>query len=92
MVDRMIDKFVDQLSIKLQKYNCNVQLEKSAKNFLVAQGFDKRFGGRAIKRALRKQIEVPLAEVLINHYEDRHVTYVGNKNEKFRRCYIHIEL
>lgn len=79
-IHQMIDKFLDQLSSKLHKYNCSVQLENSAKDYIIAKGYDKKFGGRAIRRSLRKQIEVPLAELLINSsYEDRPVVYIGEK-------------
>jgi ATP-dependent Clp protease ATP-binding subunit ClpA len=78
---QMIDKYVEQLSVKLQKYNCSVQLDKSGKDYIFEKGYDKRFGGRAVRRALRKLVEVPLAELLINRSHDRPIIYRGEKRK-----------
>jgi len=81
IMDPMIEKFIDQLSVKLKKYNCSVQLEQSAKEYIKMKSFDERFGGRAIRRLLRTHIEVPLAEILIDKPDgNRFVTYKGTKD------------
>lgn len=81
--DKLIELLLEQLNIRLKKHNCQVRLEKSAREFLVHQGFDKHFGGRALKRAIRHYLEVPVSEMLIEQqYSSEPVTYIGETDQK----------
>ena len=42
-----------------------VELDKSAKEFIVDIGYDEKFGARPLKRAIQKYVEDPLAEEII---------------------------
>ncbi|MBP1994040.1 AAA family ATPase [Paenibacillus eucommiae] len=75
-MNRMIDKLMQQMLVRLGKHHCQLLLQESAVSFLMEEGYDKRYGGRAMKRALRKYVEVPLADRLIRRPDKEHaVTY-----------------
>lgn len=61
----IIDTMVMQLNNRLSKQDCRLELDESAREFLVGEGYDKRYGARALKRAVRQYVEVPLAELMI---------------------------
>ena len=42
-----------------------ISLTEKAKEFIVDQGYDEKFGARPLKRAIQKYIEDPLAEEII---------------------------
>jgi ATP-dependent Clp protease ATP-binding subunit ClpC len=42
-----------------------IQLDDSAKHFLVEKGFDQKYGARPLRRAIQKFIEDPLAEEIL---------------------------
>jgi ATP-dependent Clp protease ATP-binding subunit ClpC len=44
-----------------------IELSSEAKDFIVEQGYDEKFGARPLKRAIQKFIEDPLAEAIINN-------------------------
>jgi ATP-dependent Clp protease ATP-binding subunit ClpC len=60
------------ISIELQdllkniaEHKMEIVLDDSAKNFLVEQGFDQKFGARPLRRAIQKYVEDPLAEEIL---------------------------
>lgn len=60
----IIDKLIGDLNERLVKHQCSLELDDEAKDFLIRAGFHKHYGARSIKRAIRKHVEVPLAEFL----------------------------
>lgn len=62
---QIIDLLTEQLNRKLERYNCHLEVDRSAKQFLVEKGFDKRYGARSMKRAVRQYLQVPLAELMM---------------------------
>lgn len=49
----------------LKETGMEVELDKSAQDFLATKGYDKKFGARPLKRALQKYLEDPMAEELL---------------------------
>lgn len=64
-LEKVTGVLVDQLNSRLRKHRCKLEIEKSAREFLAEKGYNKKFGARALKRAFRSHIEVPLAEILM---------------------------
>ena len=46
-----------------------LELTEAALQFLVERGFDKKYGARSLKRAIREYVEDPLCDVLLDHPE-----------------------
>ncbi|EXX86383.1 ATPase AAA, partial [Paenibacillus darwinianus] len=65
VLEQVAGVLVDQLNARLRKHKCMLQLEEAARDFVTVKGYDKKFGARALKRAFRSHIEVPLAELLM---------------------------
>ena len=58
----------------------NIELHKSAVEFLADKGFDPKFGARPLKRAIQKYVEDPLAEeLLIGHFKEGDKIIVKHK-------------
>ena len=43
-----------------------IELERSAKEFLVEKGFDPQYGARPLQRAIQKYVEDPMAGQILN--------------------------
>lgn len=56
---------VDRLNAMLVKKHIVIELDDAAVRFLAEQGFDAQFGARAMKRAVRDHLLVPLSELLV---------------------------
>ncbi|WP_127487067.1 AAA family ATPase [Paenibacillus ehimensis] len=79
----ILDSLLDSLNRRVLKHRCMVQLDPSAKELVASFGFDKQYGARSLKRAVRTCIEIPLARLLGNRrQDDPFVTYYvrGKRN------------
>ncbi|MBS62238.1 MAG: AAA family ATPase [Salinisphaera sp.] len=64
MLDALIDIEVDKLNTRLARIGRRAELDPAARAVLRKAGFDRRYGARAMGRAVRRHIEYPLAEAL----------------------------
>ncbi|MCY4001382.1 MAG: ATP-dependent Clp protease ATP-binding subunit [Bacteroidetes bacterium] len=62
----IIDLLSEELLTRVSGLGIEVDLQDSAKNFLVEHGFDAKLGARPLKRALQKYLEDPLAEAILD--------------------------
>jgi len=62
----IIDLLSEELLLRVSALGIAVDVQDSAKNFLVDQGYDAKFGARPLKRALQKFLEDPLAENILD--------------------------
>lgn len=56
---------IEKLNQRIQKHRVYIVVNNEDKNFLARVGFDRKYGARTLKRAIRRYLEVPLAEFLI---------------------------
>jgi ATP-dependent Clp protease ATP-binding subunit ClpC len=66
-MEKIVDIQMRNITERLKENKLVLQLEKSAKDLLVEQGFDPEFGARPIKRALRRLLEDPLSEEILKN-------------------------
>lgn len=59
---------VKRLNRRLQKHGCAVEVTPPVLARVIAKGFDRQFGARALRRSMRQHLEVPLAGYLIDHH------------------------
>ncbi|WP_051775279.1 AAA family ATPase [Paenibacillus tyrfis] len=72
----ILDSLLDSLNRRVLKHRCMVLLDPSAKELVASLGFDKKYGARSLKRAVRTCVEIPLAQLLGNRRQDEpFVTY-----------------
>jgi len=64
-IHQIIDLLSKELLSRVRGLGIIVDVQDSAKNFLVEQGYDAKFGARPLKRALQQYLEDPLAEIIL---------------------------
>ena len=70
-LNRILDVLVDDLNRRLYSHNVSLSVDSAAREFLLDVGFDRRFGARFLKRALRRHVENPLARLLLSDHGSR---------------------
>ncbi|MES1949272.1 ATPase [Salinisphaera sp. S4-8] len=63
-LDTLIDIELRKLNSRLARIGQQAELDASARALLRKRGFDRRYGAREMRRAFRRHVELPLAEVL----------------------------
>jgi ATP-dependent Clp protease ATP-binding subunit ClpA len=76
----IIDLLTEQINRNLRRYSCELELDVSAKEFLLEKGVDRKYGARALKRAVRKYVQVPLAELLMEQTALEGVSYIAQRS------------
>lgn len=64
-VERVVDKFVDELREQLTDKNVTIELTDTARQWLAQQGFDPLYGARPMARVIQQKIREPLAEEIL---------------------------
>jgi ATP-dependent Clp protease ATP-binding subunit ClpB len=62
---KIIEIQLGRLRARLADRKIEVKLSDEAKKFLVSQGYDPSYGARPLKRTIQKEIETPLARLLL---------------------------
>ena len=80
-IHSIIDIELTNLYDRILSLGYGISLTEKAKEFIVDQGYDEKFGARPLKRAIQKYIEDPLAEEIIksNFKEGEKVSMDLNK-------------
>ena len=65
VVERVVDKFIGELSAQLVSKQITVKLTEAARAWLAHHGFDRLNGARPMARLIQKKIKAPLAEELL---------------------------
>jgi ATP-dependent Clp protease ATP-binding subunit ClpA len=64
-VERVVDKFVDELRGQLVERNVSLDLTEAARQWLAQEGFDRLYGARPMARLIQQKIKEPLSEELL---------------------------
>ncbi|MCX8140507.1 MAG: ATP-dependent chaperone ClpB [Gemmataceae bacterium] len=62
---RIVDIQVARLQARLQDRKITLQLTDAARKYLVEVGYEPAFGARPLKRAIQREIETPLARLIL---------------------------
>lgn len=65
VMEKIVDKFVRQLSEQLSSKNVTVTLSPSARSWLAKHGYDEVFGARPLARLIQTKLRQPLAEEML---------------------------
>lgn len=68
-VKQIIDQKLETLNKKLAVHHREIQLSEAAKEFIITEGYDTKYGARSLKRAFRSFVEIPIAEVILENYD-----------------------
>ncbi len=64
-VGSVFDILISELQKRLYARDINLEIKPKAKDYLVAKGYDLKYGARPMRRILQQEIEDPLASMLI---------------------------
>src|SRR5690606_29942825 len=64
---QIIDILAPELLGRAESVGIEVELSKTAKDFLVEKGYDAKFGARPLRRAIQKYVEDPMAEAILGN-------------------------
>ena len=68
-ISAILDLQLKKVAAKLTDRQLELELTPQAKEFLIEQGFDEKYGARPLLRTLQRQLEDPLAEnILVKQY------------------------
>jgi ATP-dependent Clp protease ATP-binding subunit ClpC len=65
-IHSIIDLELKSLVQRIEGLGYGIEVTEKAKDFLVDQGYDEKYGARPLKRAIQKHLEDPFAEEIIN--------------------------
>jgi ATP-dependent Clp protease ATP-binding subunit ClpC len=63
---QIIDIMSADLFERADELGINIELDQTAKEFLVEKGFDPKYGARPLQRAIQKYVEDPMAGQILN--------------------------
>ena len=64
-IERVVDKFIDELRGQLREKKVEVEMTEEARAQLATLGFDPLFGARPMARVIQAKIKEPLASELL---------------------------
>lgn len=87
-VQKIVDKFINQLEDNLKEKNISIVLDSNVKNFLVKNGYSEIFGARPLSRLIQLKIKEPIADYLLSNSKFKskiliRVNMIGNDKLKF---------
>ena len=62
---KIIDIELNDLYYNMRENKLELELDDTAKGFLVDKGFDQKYGARPLRRAIQKYVEDPIAEEIL---------------------------
>jgi ATP-dependent Clp protease ATP-binding subunit ClpC len=62
---RIVDLMLERLQRQLGEKKILLQIDEAAKDFLINQGYDPKFGARPLRRAIQRHVEDALAEEVL---------------------------
>lgn len=62
----LVDVEIERLNRRLRKHEVTLEVSDAVRDFLSREGYDKRFGARGLRRAMRRHLEFPLATFLLD--------------------------
>jgi len=60
-VEAILDLQIAELSSRLAEQDYSIRVSPSARKILIEKGWDPKFGGRPLRRAMQKELEEPLS-------------------------------
>jgi ATP-dependent Clp protease ATP-binding subunit ClpA len=65
VMERIVDKFIRELSTQLAEKSVKVELTDAARKLLAEKGFDPTFGARPLSRVIEEKVKRPLTDELL---------------------------
>jgi ATP-dependent Clp protease ATP-binding subunit ClpB len=89
---QIVDIQVDRLRQRLAERHIKLELTPEARSYLVHVGYDPHYGARPLKRAIQKEIETPLARLILEgRVREGQTVVVGVDEEHHRLSFTPVE-
>ena len=62
---KIVDLELSKVTKRLQEKKIMLEVSDEAKNFLIENGYDEKYGARPLRRAIERHLEDPLAEAIL---------------------------
>ena len=66
-ISKILDLLIDDLRKRLEDKNIKIEVSKSAKNYLIDNGYDEAYGARPLKRFVQKKLETLIARKILSN-------------------------
>ncbi|MFQ3788972.1 AAA family ATPase [Halomonas sp. A29] len=66
ILDSLIDMEIQRVNRRLAKHGVTLTLDHAVKQHIGKTGFDRKYGARSLRRAIRQHVEAPLAVFLLS--------------------------
>ena len=66
-ISKILDLLIDDLRKRLEDKNIKIEVSKSAKNYLIDNGYDEAYGARPLKRFVQKKLETLMARKILSN-------------------------
>jgi ATP-dependent Clp protease ATP-binding subunit ClpC len=77
-IESILEIELTELSNRLAEQNYNIGLSPEARDLLIEKGWDPKFGGRPLRRTLQKELEDPLARLLMENDWPKGTVFTAN--------------
>jgi len=81
-VKNILDMRIEELSERLKSVNIKIKLTKSAVDFLLEKGFNKKMGVRPLRRAIETYMDNPISEAILRDEFDKEKVVSVSVNSK----------
>src|SRR5437764_8202536 len=80
---RIVELETNKVLTRIKAKDVHIDLQQSAKEFLIEKGYDPQYGARPMRRAVERYLEDPFAEELLRgNVKGGDVVHVGVNNGK----------
>jgi ATP-dependent Clp protease ATP-binding subunit ClpC len=77
-IESILEIELAELSGRLAEQNYSISLSPEARDLLIEKGWDPKFGGRPLRRTLQKELEDPLARLLMENDWPKGAVFTAN--------------
>jgi len=82
-IGKIIDIMLEETRKQLQEKNMDFEITNAAREYLIEEGYDEKYGARPLRRTIQRKIEDPLAnEILKGTFKDGNNILVDFKDGK----------
>jgi len=65
-IERIVDLMLEDLRTRLGERQMSLEISEGARRFIAEQGFDPVYGARPLRRFINRQVETPIARLLLS--------------------------
>ena len=81
-VEKIVNKFIKQLEVRLKQKNISIKISKDVINFLVKNGYSEVYGARPLSRLIQLKTKEPIADFLLsNNLKSKILIKINLKNK-----------